>query len=200
MSDIVKRRYRGRVWTPEQKAIQSEKMRAHWAEHGHPRTGAVVSAAQRAEQSRIHREMKPLGWCRSCGMAYFTETARLYGMGASCLKAAVAAGEVELDGNGKPVPLHLTSVHGMVMPACSLSMSEWEDTPVTLIPISDLQYSRQDWHPEMVLKWGMALEVPPIHVCQDDTGRWVKDGRYRVAAKQRFGDLHIAARVHRHGA
>lgn len=57
-------------WTPEKRAALSAKMRARWAEHGHPRTGTKDSEETRAKRSAAiteswairqakHKAMKP---------------------------------------------------------------------------------------------------------------------------------------------
>lgn len=88
-----------RAWTPEQKRAQAAAMKAYWAEHKHPRIGAVATTgtldAQRDVQDRARWEQR--GFCKRCGGPLFSKKSADLGYGPDCLARQLEEGRVTYD-------------------------------------------------------------------------------------------------------
>jgi len=85
---------KGRAWTPEQKAIQSEKMREYWSTHTHPRQGVATRPETRERMREAFEKREVKAQCLKCGLPLWNDDSVKLGLGPACFQLAFEAGEI----------------------------------------------------------------------------------------------------------
>ncbi len=74
----------GRKWTPEQREVKAQAVRAYWQTHRHPSLGKAHSEDTVSKMRKPKDRPPILGHCIICGRALYSRESLKRGMGPEC--------------------------------------------------------------------------------------------------------------------